>query len=237
LESVLFEQFFDSEERHWWFVGRRHLVLSLLERAGAEGTLLDVGCGTGGLLQHLEPFGESFGVDPAWDAARCGRRRRARMVMATGLGLPVADARIDAVLALDVLEHVADDVGMAREAARVLRPGGHLLVTVPALPALWSGHDVVNWHHRRYTRRTLRAVLDAAGLQILVIKYFNSLLLPLAVARKLLLGSHGAAAHHYEDLPGPINALLGLVFSAETWLLRFVSPPLGASLVALARRS
>ena len=134
MDTLLYDRFFDTEDRHWWFVGRRRLVTDLLAGFGARGRILDLGCGTGGVLQHLQGLGDAVGLDPAPEAARYCRRRALPMVLGSGLELPFADGSFDAVLALDVIEHVPDDVAMLREARRVLRPGGTLVVTVPSLP-------------------------------------------------------------------------------------------------------
>ena len=234
MDTLLYDRFFDTEDRHWWFVGRRRLVTDLLAGFGARGRILDLGCGTGGVLQHLQGLGDAVGLDPAPEAARYCRRRALPMVLGSGLELPFADGSFDAVLALDVIEHVPDDVAMLREARRVLRPGGTLVVTVPALPWLWSAHDDVNHHYRRYTLATLRRSLRAGGFLPRRISYYNALLLPLAVARKFINRVGGSDEHHLEDLPGPINAALRAVLTAEGRVVRRRPLPLGASLIAAA---
>jgi len=235
LDSALYDRFFDTEDRHWWFVGRRRLVTDLLRRGGAGGRMLDLGCGTGGVLQHLGDFGEALGLDPAPEAAGYCRRRGVPMVVGSGLELPFADGSFDAVLALDVIEHVADDVALLQEARRVLRPGGVLLVTVPALPWLWSAHDDVNHHYRRYTLATLRRSLRAGGFRPARVSYYNALLLPLAIARKFLQRLGGSDEHHLEDLPRPLNAALRGVLGLEGAVIGRRDLPIGASLIAAAR--
>jgi SAM-dependent methyltransferase len=235
LDSELYDRFFDTEDRHWWFVGRRRLVTGLLRRAGVSGRILDLGCGTGGVLQHLGAFGSAVGLDPAPEAAVYCRRRSLPMVVGSGLHLPFADASFDAVLALDVIEHVADDIALLQEARRVLRPGGVLVVTVPALPWLWSAHDDVNRHYRRYTWATLRRSLQDGGFRPLKLSYYNALLLPLAMARKVIHRIGGSDEHHLEDLPAPLNATLRAILSLEGSFIRRRDLPIGASLIAAAR--
>jgi SAM-dependent methyltransferase len=149
VDTELYDRFFDTEDRHWWFVGRRRLVTDLLTRTQARGRILDLGCGTGGVLAHLGEFGTALGLDPAPEAAHYCRRRDLPMVIGSGMDLPFAPASFDAVLALDVIEHVPDDVALLREARRVLRPGGVLFLveTVeqprrrqPPLPPLYHAH-------------------------------------------------------------------------------------------------
>jgi SAM-dependent methyltransferase len=234
VDSELYDRFFDTEDRHWWFVGRRQLVTDLMTRVRVSGRILDLGCGTGGVLQHLGVFGDAIGLDPAPEAAKYCARRDVPMVVGSGMELPFADASFDAVLALDVIEHVPDDVALLREAQRILRPGGVLLVTVPALPWLWSAHDDVNHHYRRYTLKTLRRSLQQGGFRPRRISYYNAILLPLAIARKFVNRFGGSDEHHLEDLPAPLNATLRGILQAEGRVIRRRDLPLGASLIAAA---
>jgi SAM-dependent methyltransferase len=234
VDSELYDRFFATEDRHWWFVGRRRLVTDLLRQVQARGRILDLGCGTGGVLQHLGVFGDAIGLDPAPEAALYCRRRDVPMVVGSGMDLPFASASFDAVLALDVIEHVPDDVALLREAHRVLRPGGVLVVTVPALPWLWSAHDDVNHHYRRYTLSTLRRSFRAGGFGPRKISYYNATLLPLAIARKFISRFGGSDEHHLEDLPTPLNATLRGILGFEGRVIRRRVLPLGASLIAAA---
>ncbi len=210
-------------------------MLDQLTAYWVQGPVLDLGCGTGGVLKHLQRFGTAVGVDPSPEAVRYCRRRNLPVALASGYDLPFADATFGAVLALDVIEHVDDDVGLLREARRVLRPGGVVVITVPALPWLWSSHDEVNHHRRRYLRGSLVRAVRAAGLEPCKISYYNALLLPLAVTRKALHRLNGTG-DHLETLPGPANAVLRGVLTAERPLIRRWDLPLGASLVCTARR-
>jgi len=234
VDSELYDRFFDTEDRHWWFVGRRRLVTDMLRRVGVRGRILDLGCGTGGVLQHLGEFGTAIGLDPAPEASQYCRRRELAMVVGSGMELPFGDASFDAVVALDVIEHVPDDVSLLREARRVLRPNGALLVTVPALPWLWSAHDEVNHHYRRYTRATLQQSLVAGGFRSRRMSYYNGILLPLAIARKVANRVGGSDEHHLEDLPAPLNATLRGVLGLEGRLLGRHDLRFGASLIAAA---
>lgn len=247
METELFGRFFAVEDRHWWFVGRRQIVFDQLARhippadarvpGGAEGCrrVLDLGCGTGGVLAQLGVFGRAYGIDPSPEAATYCHKRGLPVALASGLNLPFPDRTFEAVLALDVIEHVDDDVGILREARRVLRPGGIVVITVPALPWLWSSHDDVNHHRRRYLRRTLEETVHAADLEPVKVSYYNALLLPLAVTRKVVHRLNGTG-DHLETLPGPLNGVLRSVLGAERPLIRRRDLPIGASLVCTARR-
>ena len=236
MDTVLFDKFFEVEDRHWWFVGRRKIVLDQLAQHGPFKRILDLGCGTGGVLAHLDPLGWSVGIDPSEEARHYCRERGVPMAQASGADLPFADQTFDGMLALDVIEHVEDDVALLREARRVLTPDGVLIVTVPALPWLWSDHDVVNQHYRRYVRSTLRRSLCAAGLEPVKVSYYNAFLLPLAVLRKVAHRVNGGGEHHLETVPGPANGVLQGVLTAERPLIRRVDLPVGASLICAARR-
>ncbi|MFN8559703.1 MAG: methyltransferase domain-containing protein [Dehalococcoidia bacterium] len=150
--------------------------------------------------------------------------------------LPFAERVFDAVLALDVIEHVEDDVALLREARRVLRPGGIVVLTVPALPWLWSDHDVVNHHYRRYVRSTLDRSVRAGGFTPVHTSYYNSFPLPLAVARKGPIAPAAAANTTSSRCPGRSIACFGPpTFGVAPHPPR--RDPLGASLVCTARRS
>lgn len=235
METELFDRFYEVEDRHWWFVGRRHIVFDQIERFRGPGPLLDLGCGTGGVLMHLSEFGQAYGMDPSPEAAKYCSERGLCITLGSGMELPYRDETFGTVLALDVIEHVEDDVAILREVRRVLKPGGVVIITVPALPWLWSDHDVVNHHYRRYVRKTLHRAERRAGLKPVKTSYYNSLLLPLAVTRKVLHRFNGTG-DHLESLPGPANGLLRGILEAERPMIRRMDMPLGASLVSTARR-
>jgi SAM-dependent methyltransferase len=171
METAEYERMFRAESEHFWFAGTRAVIADALARAlGArEGArvlrVLDVGCGTGYTLTRLPAAVSAVGLDASAEALRWAARRGtgARLVRAAAESLPVAQATFDAVLALDVLEHLDDDGAGAREIARVLRPGGVALVTAPAFGWLWSAHDEALHHRRRYRLAELRAVLRGAA--------------------------------------------------------------------------
>lgn len=234
----------EHEATHWWYVARREIVLDLLRRGlGApDGTLrlLDIGCGAGGLLPHLAEFGSVTGVDPSPDAVAHAARHGTGDVHVGTLpdGLPFgSDDRFDVITLLDVVEHIDDDVLSLRVISRLLAPAGILVLTVPASPFLWSGHDIVNEHRRRYTRATLRDRLERAGFQVTMLSYYNAALFPpiaaLRIMRRLLRGTEARA--DVGAVPAPINALLRTVFAAERHVLGRLPLPFGLSLIATAR--
>jgi SAM-dependent methyltransferase len=219
------------EERHWWFRGRRALLRALLARVSVAATprVLDAGCGTGG---NLVEFG-GVGVDPAGEAVAACRARGLDVVQASAGALPFADSSFDLLLATDVLEHVDDDVAALRELRRVAAPGAVLLVTVPAHPRLWSGHDEALHHRRRYRRAELLARVRRGGWEPVAVTWWNSLLLPVVAAVRTV--SRRSGADHARD-PGPFNGVLESVLRVEAWLVRRGVPlPAGVSLAVAAQ--
>lgn len=239
MDTKLYDLFYSLEDSHWWFQGRKDLVLSLAERYRPrfQPRILDVGCGTGGMLAHFSRLGPSIGLDMARESAYYCGKRSLEMVLGSGIALPFRTGSFDIVAALDVIEHVDEDQALLHEMQRVLAPGGVLLLTVPAFQFLWSSHDDLNHHRRRYVRQGLACQINAAGFTPLKLSYYNSLLLPAAVVRKYVLKvrSNGTACH-LEQLPAPLNTIFRRILSMEKPVLARTQLPLGASIICAARR-
>ena len=246
MERATYEVEAQVERRHWWFRGRRRILARLLARlapplpAGAR--VLDVGCGTGANGPVLAGDGRvAIGLDASpvpLGLAGTGARGHAARVRGDALALPFADGAFDLVVALDVLEHLDDDRAAARELARVTRPGGALVVFVPALRLLWGLQDDVSHHRRRYGKAELRAVLESAALGVERLTFFNTLLFPPILAARLAMRLHRPRIDSENQVGGRIaNALLGAVFAAEAPILEHIDLPIGVSLACVARRS
>lgn len=184
MEERLIAQMREVEERHWWFAGRREVLVALVASELPPGAaLLDVGCGTGYFLEAAAGRFDVAGLDPSPQAVAFCASRRLADVRAGGVeDLAQLDRRFDAVTFFDVIEHLPDDVDALRLARAVLRPGGQVFVTVPAYQWLWSHHDDVHGHQRRYTASRLSRTMAEAGLRPSRSGYFNARLFPLAVA-------------------------------------------------------
>jgi SAM-dependent methyltransferase len=243
MDQALMKATLEVDEHHWWYRGRRRIILAELDRlqlpAGAQ--VLDAGCGSGRTLQELTRYGEVRGIELSPDAAEVARSRGHEVTIGRLEELPWEEATFDLITCLDVIEHTPDDRVALRELLRVTRPGGVLLVTVPAYQALWSHHDEANHHYRRYGRPMLREAAAGAGWEIERMTSFNSLLLAPAAAVRLMQRRRRVAANgQSSDLEvGPAwlnDALEGPLALEATWLGRGHTLPAGLSLLAVLRR-
>jgi SAM-dependent methyltransferase len=239
----LFElQTHEVEEHHWWYRGRRRIIGEVVRRlalpAGVE--ILDAGCGSGRNMVELARLGNVTGLELADASVERARQRRVGEVVQGSLdAIPFEDHEFDLAVCFDVIEHLDDDVGALRELRRVVRPGGTLLVTVPTYQWLWSEHDVINHHKRRYTRRTLAAAAAQARWETVSTTYFNGLLLPVAVLYRGLSRLRRSVDEPVSDLqrtPDRLNALLERPLRLEARLIgRGRRIPAGLSLMAVFR--
>lgn len=246
MKREFYAEYYEIEDRHWWFIGRRRIFLALLDRHLGPGAgsrrILDVGCGTGTMLGYLSRYGEAEGIDADPEAVRFCHQRGIEQVRQVEPGpLPHDSATFDLLTALDVIEHVDDDTGLVREMARVLRPGGMLLASVPAYRWMWGPQDEIAHHKRRYVARELRERITETGLELRRVTYFNTLLFPAIAAVRALRpyrpGSSDLRSDFELTAPGRTNDLLARTFSAEAWLVPRVNFPFGVSILALATKT
>jgi SAM-dependent methyltransferase len=230
------------DEHHWWYRGRRRIIRAQLDRLGlpVPARILDAGCGSGRTLQELVEYGEVHGIELDPEAAELARSRGHGEVLVGRLEeLPWEDASFDLITCLDVIEHTPDDRATLAELRRVCRPGGWLLVTVPAYQALWSLHDVANHHYRRYSRAMLREAAVSAGWNVSRMSSFNSLLLAPAAAVRIAqrrLGTHNGYTNDLALGPAWLNDVLERPLALEAeWLGRGRTLPVGLSLMGVLR--
>jgi SAM-dependent methyltransferase len=231
-----------AEDRHWWYRGRRTVLDGVIAELGlpANARLLDAGCGSGRFMVELAQLGNVTGVELSDTSVALARERQlGEIVAGSVLEMPFADDSFDLAVSLDVIEHLEDDLAALRELRRVVAPGGALLVTVPAYQWLWSGHDEINHHHRRYTRRSLQHAAEQAGWNQTRTTYFNSLLLPIAIILRVLERFSTKTTESSLDLwvpPAPLNWLLERPLALEAALIaRNGRIPAGLSLLAVFR--
>lgn len=231
-----------AEDRHWWYRGRREVLERVLAdlRLPARARILDAGCGSGRNMVEFARHGTVTGVELSETSVCLARERAAGEVVAGSvLEMPFEADSFELAASLDVIEHLEDDLGALHELRRVVAPGGALLVTVPAYQWLWSGHDEVNHHFRRYTRRSLQRAAEQAGWQQVRTTYFNSLLLPAAILLRVLDRFSRKTTESSLDLwvpPAPLNWLLERPLLLEAAMIgRGGRIPAGLSLLAVFR--
>lgn len=241
MDRIVYDRMAAHDSHHWWYRARRDILADYVTREAklpANARILEIGCGTGHNLPMLAQFGEvdAIEIDEA-----------ARDIASVRLGKPVGEAPLpeltgvergayDMVAVLDVVEHIEDDVGALKAMAECLKPGGAILIAVPAHQWMWSAHDVVNHHKRRYSKATLDAAIKQAGLKHNGLSWFNSLLFPAAVAARLagkLMGKDDS-----DDSPPPklLNTIFEKVFRVERHLVGRVPLTPGLSILTLARK-
>ncbi len=214
MERDEYARMYALEDHYWWFVGRRRLALGLVDRYAAsvpQRRILDFGCGTGVVLGQLESTsGIAVGLDASSEALRfCRQRGLHRLVLGDGMVLPIRSGSVDAVVGLDVFEHLLDDQAAFGEVHRILTPGGVLVLSVPAFRSLWGPHDIALKHFRRYRRPEAEAKLRASGFEIVHSSYAVFYLFPLVLLSRVI-----------EKLrPGPPHASLPRV---PEWLNRWL---------------
>ena len=239
MERVVYDQMAALDEQHWWYVARRKVLSELIRRramppAGAR--LLEIGCGTGHNLGMLAQFGSVDALEVDETARALAENRLGKPIFSAPLpDLPgVPEGQYDLVGAFDVVEHIEDDRAALKGIARLLKPGGKLVVTVPAHQWMWSAHDVVNHHQRRYSKAGLKTLINGSTLKLETIGYLNSLLFPVAVAERFLSKIRGKDDADLSLPPRPLNQALERVFAAERALVGRVPLPPGLSLFAVA---
>jgi SAM-dependent methyltransferase len=239
MDRRVYDRMAEHDSTHWWYRARRDILADYLTREGklpAHARILEIGCGTGHNLPMLAAFGEvdATEIDPA-----------ARDIASARLGKPVGDAPLpalpgvprgayDLIAVLDVVEHIEDDVAALAAMKQCLAPGGKILIAVPAHQWMWSAHDVVNHHHRRYSKGSLVKAIRAAGLKERKLGYFNSLLFPLAAAARIAGRLTGRDDSDDSPPAGPVNALFERIFRVERHLVGRMPMPIGVSILTLA---
>ncbi|MHC4262941.1 MAG: class I SAM-dependent methyltransferase [Planctomycetota bacterium] len=250
MEANAYRQFLELERDHFWFRGRRSVYFGLLEhelRTSAPRRILDLGCGMGGFLDGLSKLGgRVFHSDVDIDSLRhCTERGFPNGVVSSGYSLPYRDEVFDLVCMFDAIEHIPDDEAVMREVARVLRPGGHIFVSVPAYQFLYANNDRVAQHERRYTRGMLRRVFEQAGLEVVRNTHSNIFLFPailpavLGIKTLETVFSREADSEHTNlsmPIPRAAHDVLHAIFAAELPFSRHFDWPAGHSIAALARR-
>ena len=239
MERVVYQQMAELDQRHWWYRARREVLAQLIRRIvdpPQDADILEIGCGTGHNLAMLGEFGRVDALELDDEARAHAQRRLGRSVMSAPLpqlaGVP--EHHYDLIGAFDVIEHIDDDQAAIASIAARLKPSGKFVMTVPAHQWMWSAHDIVNHHRRRYSKRRLKLLIENSPLKLERIGYFNCLLFPLAVAERLSSRLRKKDEADLKLPAAPLNRVLELVFAAERHLVARVPLPPGLSLFAVA---
>ncbi|QIK78518.1 class I SAM-dependent methyltransferase [Sphingomonas piscis] len=239
MDRAVYDAMEAQDQRHWWYRARRKVLSALIARCTSlplAAEILEVGCGTGHNLEMLSHFGSvnALEIDPA--ARAVAEKRLGKPVLSSPLpqlaGVP--RGHFDLVGSFDVIEHIDDDTAAVAAIAECLKPGGKFVATVPAHPWMWSAHDVVNHHVRRYSAVQFRELFDRSPLRLERMGYFNSLLFPVAVAERMVSKVRGKDDSDLSTPAAPVNAALEKTFAAERHLVGRVPLPPGLSLFAVA---
>jgi len=236
----------DIEQTYWWFVGKQFLVKRTLERLfqdrRGQDRILDIGCGTGIVLKLLENFGTSYGMEISPDAIQFLRNRGLNLIVQSdGDGpIPFKDNTFSAITCLDVLEHLDNDLKLLKEMRRVCKPGGHVIVTVPAFEILWSPHDVALHHKRRYTKQQMLSIVRQVNWKVINCSYYNAVLfcpiLSIRTLKKCLPRHRPVRSDFFISLPAWLNRMLSLLFLCEIFFLRYLNLPFGVSLLLILQK-
>ena len=246
MQSHTYPLMYEVEGSHWWFVGRRTILESFLKQIvekirnpQSAIRILDVGCGTGANLEMLGKFGEAYGVDVSADALEfCRKRGLSQVEQGLAEDLPFAEESFDLVTALDVVEHLDDDVAGLKEMRRVLRKGGRALFFVPAFMFLWGVQDNVSNHRIRYTKKQITERLRQAGFEIERATYANITFFAPVLAGRTLMKLTGIKPESENNVNvSALNPILGKFFGAERFWLKNFNFPFGVSIIVVAKKN
>jgi SAM-dependent methyltransferase len=238
----MYRIFFEVQKKHWWFVTKKEIVLDTIDRhlnKQGDTKVLDIGCGSGLMLNALEDIGQTFGMDMSDDAISFSKEIFNGKVEKGFLPdqIPYEENFFNLITALDVIEHVDRDIDSLKAIHSHLVSDGKAVITVPAYMFLWSKFDELNEHKRRYTLTELNAKLVQAGFTVEKISYFNTLLFPIVFVVRMLNNVLKRDGSSDIDMPSwPLNLALEKIFGIEKYLLKFISLPFGVSVLAVVRK-
>jgi SAM-dependent methyltransferase len=238
----MYRFFFEVQKKHWWFVTKKEIVMDVIDRyliTKQNPKILDIGCGSGLMLNSLESVGQTFGMDMSDDAINFSKEIFSGKVEKGFLPdqIPYEENFFNLITALDVIEHIDDDVGSLKAMRAHLSPEGKAVITVPAYMFLWSKFDEINEHKRRYRLSELNAKLVKVGFTVEKISYYSTLLFPVVFVVRMLNNLLNRDGTSDVEMPNAfLNAILKKIFGLEKYLLKFVNLPFGVSIIAVVKK-
>lgn len=241
MQKIMYEKFFNLEMEHWWFQARKNIVLKLISRhieLKKNFKILDVGCGTGMMIEAIKNTFQinAAGIDNSPEAIKFSKKRELNIFLSSAEKIEQKADSIDLIMALDLIEHIENDAASLKEFNRVLKKHGYLILTVPAFNFLFSAHDAINEHRRRYRLKELGNKINLAGFKIIKISYYNSLLFFPILAAKLIKKLTKDNHDHLKKENYIFNFILKKIFSSESFILKYFNLPIGASIICLAQK-
>ncbi|MEK7590059.1 MAG: class I SAM-dependent methyltransferase [Patescibacteria group bacterium] len=242
MRDIHYKIIHDTELINWWYKVRRKIIHDLIKKYGyienKNIKILDAGCGVGTLLKELEKYGNVSGLDFSEIAVNFCKEKNIKNVSIGNITkLPFPDNTFDIVLALDVVEHVEDDLSAMREIYRVMKGDGVAIITVPAFKFLWGITDEMSNHHRRYTISELKTKIKSSGLSIVRSSYFNTFLfIPIALVRCFVRLFNIRIMSENETGNGAVNTILYKIFYAESIFLKYINFPFGVSAFVICKK-
>jgi SAM-dependent methyltransferase len=241
MESQMYQEMMEVEDKHWWFVARRSIIEQVIKKLNlpANAEIFEAGCGTGGNLAMLSHHGKVYGMELDETAQNFANDLKIGEIQPGFLpnNIPFPEQKFDLIVLLDVLEHLEEDTASLQALSAKLKPSGWLLITVPAYPWLWSKHDELLHHQRRYLLNNLRQIVGSADYNINFASYFNSVLFPVIAVALLLQKLFNKGGNEQNIPPKLINQILTFLFGIERYLIGRLSIPFGVSILLLAQKN
>lgn len=244
MESSFYKTYFELEKENWWFKARRDLIFQILNEhnIGKDKKILDYGCGSGFLVGQFQDKGyDARGVDVSKEAIEFGTQKGIRnLSVANGINTNFPDSNFDLILAMDVVEHTEEDNLAVKELERLLKPGGHLIITVPAYQWMWGVQDEVAHHFRRYTMSSMLNLIKAhTPLSVLKKTYFNTFLFPPAALVRIVSKWFNIKKREsdFDINNNYLNKIFYFIFRTETKLLRWFNFPFGVSILLVLKKN
>lgn len=241
MEEIVYHTNYKLENSYWWFLARNNIVRRVMEKVAkldVGATILDVGCGTGGFASNLLDKYEVIGLDTSEIALEYSRKRGIKTLYSMTLDeFPRDNHKINAITILDVIEHIEGDAEVVEDCFKVIEKGGYVIATVPAYRFMWSKHDEMHMHYRRYTKDEINLLFEQAGFDLVYSSYFNFFLFLPALLKRYYDKLRGSAPIKPVDkVPEFLNKLFEKIFKFEGLLMPGIKFPFGLSIITIAKK-